>query len=121
MDLDGEGLVWYAKPQLFFNVTLCPTGKARNSFSHKQVSLVFFSTFEPINLTPNSVMQKNGIPMFFDSASSSNELSLYICEARNVLGRAPMMPCFLEGNPTPTLPHRFGNRDCAVADTANGR
>ena len=25
-DLKGDGLVWYARPQLFFNCTLCPTG-----------------------------------------------------------------------------------------------
>jgi hypothetical protein len=25
-DLTGGGLVWYARPQLFFNSTLCPTG-----------------------------------------------------------------------------------------------
>ena len=25
-DLQGDGLVWYARPQLFFNCTLCPTG-----------------------------------------------------------------------------------------------
>ncbi len=25
-DLQGDGLVWYVCPQLFFNCTLCPTG-----------------------------------------------------------------------------------------------
>ena len=25
-DVQGDGLVWYARPQLFFNCTLCPTG-----------------------------------------------------------------------------------------------
>jgi hypothetical protein len=24
-DIQGNGLVWYARPQLFFNYTLCPT------------------------------------------------------------------------------------------------
>ena len=24
--LQGDGLVWYARPQLFFNCTLCPAG-----------------------------------------------------------------------------------------------
>ena len=89
MDLSGEGLMWYGKPQLFFNVILCPPGKRHNSFTHKHVSLVFFSTFEPIRLTPNSVTQKHGIPMFFDIASSSNEPSLYICEARMYWAERP--------------------------------
>ena len=52
-DLQGDGLVWYARPQLFFNCTLCklcPTGAqaAWQSSTHKEVSLVYFSTFEPI-------------------------------------------------------------------------
>jgi hypothetical protein len=38
--------------QLFFNCTLCPTGANWRSShcSHKEVSLVYFSTFEPIKL-----------------------------------------------------------------------
>ncbi len=47
-DIQGNGLVWYARPQLFFNCTLCPTGAKGRSGSHKEVSLVYFSTFEPI-------------------------------------------------------------------------
>ena len=27
MDISGNGLMWYARPQLFFNCTVCPTGK----------------------------------------------------------------------------------------------
>ena len=46
--------------------------------------------------------------------------SLYLCLARNVLGRVPLTPCFVRGNKTPTLPHSFGNRPGAVADSRNG-
>ena len=46
--------------------------------------------------------------------------SLYLCLARNVLGRVPLTPCFLQGNRTPTLPHSFGNSQGAVADSRNG-
>ena len=38
-----------------------------------------------------------------------------------VLGRVPLMPCYLRGNPTPTLPHSFRDRDGAKADTSLGR
>ena len=71
-DLKGDGLVWYARPQLFFNCTLCPTGAKESlySASHKEVSLVYFSTFEPIDLTPDSIMQQAGVPMLYDSASN---------------------------------------------------
>ena len=59
--------------------------------------------------------------MFFDSASSTNHPSLYLCKVGNVLGRVPLMPCYLRGNPTPTLPHSFRDRDGAKADTSLGR
>ncbi len=69
-DIQGNGLEWYALPQLFFNCTLCPTGAKERSGSHKEVSLVYFSPFEPIKLTSDSVMQRAGVPMLYDSASN---------------------------------------------------
>ncbi len=56
-DLQGDCLVWFACPQLFFNCILCPTGTQAAGFSstHKEISLVYFSTFEPIKLTPDSM------------------------------------------------------------------
>ncbi len=70
-DVNGDGLVWYARPQLIFNCALCIRGCQGPEYSadHKEVSLVYFSTFEPINLTPNRVMQKAGVPMLYDTAS----------------------------------------------------
>ena len=56
--------------------------------------------------------------MLYDSASSSNEPSLYICRVSNVLGRVPLMSCFVAGNKHPTLPHSIGSRHGAVADTS---
>ncbi len=84
-DIQGNGLVWYARPQLFFN---CTFAKGYSS-SHKEVSLVYFNTFEPINLTPSSIMQRAGVPMLYDSASNQRLPCLYICPVTNVLGRAP--------------------------------
>ncbi len=57
-DLNGDGLVWYARPQLFFNGTLCSCCCQSPEYlaNHKEVSLVYSSTFDPINVTPNSVM-----------------------------------------------------------------
>jgi len=78
------------------------------------VSLAFFSTFEPVNLTPNSVMQQEGVPMFYDSASCTALPCLYICPVKNVLGRVPMIPCFVAGNTQPTIPHRFARGGRAV-------
>ena len=107
--VQGDGLVWYARPQLFFNCTLCPTGAQTVGFSstHKEVSLVYFSTFEPIELTPDRIMQRAGVPMLYYSASNPRLPCLYICPVANVLGRAPLIPCFIGGNSHPTIPHRF--------------
>jgi hypothetical protein len=89
-----------------------------NKSSHREVSLVFFSTFEPISLTPASCMQKNGIPMLYEQASSQLP-SLYVCLLENVLGRVPMIPCFLRGNTNNTIPYslRYDITDEAAADS----
>jgi hypothetical protein len=58
------------------------------SASHK-VSLVYFSTFEPIDLTPDSIMQRAAVPMLYDSASNPRLPCLYICPVADVLGCAP--------------------------------
>jgi hypothetical protein len=67
-DLQGDCLVWYARPHFSFNCSLCPTSVKGPGYSasHKEVSLVYFSTFEPIDLTPDSIMQLAGVPMLYD-------------------------------------------------------
>jgi hypothetical protein len=87
------------------------------------VSLAFFSTFEPIDLTPHSIMQRQGVPMLFDSASCAALPSLYLCHAKNVLGRVPMIPSFVAGNAHPTIPHSFRGRRLGggMADTQPNR
>jgi hypothetical protein len=60
MELSGEGLLWYARPQLFsgshgpFCCTVARMGSLRDTASHQQLALVFFSTFEPVNLPIDS-------------------------------------------------------------------
>ena len=39
---------------------------------------------------------------------------LYICPVKNVLGRVPMIPCFVAGNTHPTIPHGFARSGRAV-------
>jgi hypothetical protein len=48
--------------------------------------------------------------------------------AENMVGRAPLIPLFLAGNSTPTIPHMFSKRkdsgfpyDCADSAAADGR
>ena len=48
-DLTGDGLVWYARPQLFFNCTLCPAGAKGDRRMHKEVSLVYSAHLSPLS------------------------------------------------------------------------
>ena len=77
--------------QLFFSCTLCPTGSMDDSQAHKQVSLVFFSAFEPISLTPDSCMQRKGVPILYERVANQVP-TLYVCPVENVLGRVPLLP-----------------------------
>ncbi len=92
-DVTGEGDVWYARSLFFFTCTLCPTCRMGDTTSHKDVSLVFFNTFEPICLTLASCMQRKGVSMLYERAASQVQ-SLYVCPVENVLGRAPLIPCY---------------------------
>ena len=85
---------------------------------------MYFSTFEPIELTPDSIMQRVGVPMLYDSASNQRLPCLYICPVANVLGQAPLIQCFIGGNSHPTIPHRFKDDPrlgSASADTQRDR
>ena len=105
-DITGTGDVWYARQQLFFKCTLCPTGETDDPRKYKEYSLVFFSTFEPISLTPDSCMQQKGVPMLYERSATVLP-SLYVCPVENVLGRVPLIPCYLNGNSSNTIPYRY--------------
>ncbi len=45
--------------------------------------------------------------MLYDSASNPQLPCLYICPVTNILGRAPLIPCFVGSNNNPTIPHSF--------------
>jgi hypothetical protein len=103
-DITGGGDAWYTRPQLFFDCTLCPTGAMDDSGANQHVSLVFFSTFEPISLTPDSCMQRKGVPMLYERAAYQVP-TLYCCPVDNVLGRVPLLPCYLTGSTVNTIPY----------------
>ena len=105
-DITGAGEVWYARPQLFFRCTLCPTGAMGDSRTYKEFSLVFFNTFEPISLTPDSCLQLKGVPMLYERSATVLP-SLYVCPVQNVLGRVPLIPCYLNGNDSNTIPYKY--------------
>ncbi len=92
MDIIRGGDVWYARLLLFFNCTLCPTGRMAATNEHMAVSLVFFCTFEPISLTSDSCMQTKGVPMVYERADTQVP-TLYVCPVENVLDSVPLIPC----------------------------
>jgi hypothetical protein len=65
-------------------------------------------------------MQRASVPMLYSSASNPLLPCLYICPVTNVLGLAPLIPCFVGGNIHPTIPHSFKDDwrlESASADT----
>ncbi len=75
---------------------------------HKEVSLVFFSTLEPISLTPDCqcCMQRKGVPMLYERAATVLPI-LYVCPVDNVLSRVPLIPCYLNGNTSNTITYKY--------------
>ncbi len=114
----GGDDVWFARPQLFFSCSLCPTGHMEDKSSHWEVSLVFFSRFEPITLPKDSYLQKSGILMLFEQAASQLP-TLYVCPVENVLGRVPLLQCYMMGNKQNTISHalRYHVLNGAAADS----
>jgi hypothetical protein len=51
-----------------------------------------------------------------------------VANAENMVGRIPLMPCFLDGNATPTIPHKYSKNKnscfpagCADSAAEDGR
>jgi hypothetical protein len=125
---------WYARPQLFFTCHLRPTGgRPPKNPSYKigpddlLFQLVFFSTFEELHLPIHGPMEDAEVIKLYDPSPIP---CLYVAPVANVLGRVPLIPLFLAGNSTPTIPHKFskhkgsgfpmGSADTADADGRRG-
>ena len=123
---------WYARPQLFFTCALRPRGgRMPKNPTYKTGpddivhSLVFFSTFEELDLPIKGPMEDAGVTKLYEPTPIP---CLYVAPAQNLVGRVPLIPLFLAGNSTPTIPHMFSKRKdsgfpygCADAAAADGR
>ena len=123
---------WIARPQLFFTCFLRPVGGRRPKREMDtygpddiRVDLMFFSTFEDLDLPGSGPMESKGIRKFYDPSPTP---ILYVGPISNVLGRVPLMPLFLHGNSTPTIPHQLRHlqrskfpHGCADASDESGR
>ena len=66
--------------------------------------LVFFNTFEELNLPIKGPMEDSGVVKLYKPSPTP---CLYIVPAENMVGRVPLMQLFLAGNATPTIPHLY--------------
>ena len=68
-----------------------------------EACLAFFSTFEELKLPTTGPMDHATSKMYEQSPTPI----LYVAPCENMLGRVPLFPCFLQGNTTPTIPHKL--------------
>jgi hypothetical protein len=87
--------------------------------------LVFFNTFEELNLPIKGPMEDSGVVKLYEPSPTP---CLYVAPAENMRGRVPLVPLFLAGNATPTIPHLYSKRKdsgfpmgCADAAAVDGR
>ncbi len=125
---------WYARPQLLFTCYLRPTGgrPPKNASSRccpddLRYHLEFFSTFEELKLPISGPMERARVTKLYEPLPTP---CLYVAPAANMVGRVALIPLFLAGNSTPTIPHQYsqhkrsgflvGSRDTAAADCRCG-
>jgi hypothetical protein len=101
---------WYARPQLIFTCHLRPAdGRLPKNPSYRigpddlLLHLVFFRTFEELVLPIQGPMEDAKVIKIYDPSPIP---CLYVAPVANVLGRVPLIPWFLAGNSTPTIPHK---------------
>jgi hypothetical protein len=66
--------------------------------------MVFFSTFEELKLPISWQMELAGVTKLYEPSPTP---CLYVAPASCMVGRVPLIPLFLAGNSTPTIPHKF--------------
>jgi hypothetical protein len=82
--------------------------------------LGFFSAFEDLCLRTAGTMEANGIKKVYEPSPLP---TLYVGRAEDLLSRVPLIPCYLDGNATSTIPHKYNSRqkdsfECGCADGA---
>ena len=87
--------------------------------------LVFFITSEELKLPITGPVEDSGVVKLYEPSPTP---CLYVAPVENMVGRVPLMPLFLAGNATPTIPHLYNKRKescfplgCADASAVDGR
>ena len=63
--------------------------------------------FEELKLPIKGPMEDAGVIKLYEPSSTP---CLYVAPAENMVGRVPLIPLFLAGNSTQTIPHMFSKR-----------
>ena len=119
-------------PEIFFTCHLRPMhGRLLKHLTNKtrpddlRYILVFFSTFEVLELPIKGPMEDAVVIKLY---KPSRTPCLYITLAQNIVGRVLLIPWFLAGNSTQTIPHMFSKRrdsgfpfGCADSAAVDGR
>ena len=120
--LSDPDSMWIVRPQLFFHCTVRPLGAPTDAYGRCPddipLDLVFFSSFEDPHLQLTGTMESNGVRKLYELSPVP---TLYVGRIQDLLGRVPLIPCFLDGNATSTIPHKYASRqktafECGCAD-----
>ncbi len=102
---------WYARLQLLFTCYLRPTGeRPPKNASYRccpdglRYYMVFFSTIEELKLPISWPMESAGVTKLYEPFPTP---CLYVAPAACMVGRVSLIPLFLAGNSTPTIPHQY--------------
>ncbi len=102
--------MWFVRPQLFFPCTLRPIGTVAGRYNRSdediQLDLIFFSPFEELRLRTAGIMESKGIHRVYEPPPVP---TLYVGRVEDLLGRVSLIPCFLDGNTTSTIPHEYSS------------
>ena len=116
-----------AGPGIYKYIPVYPSTYVFNHFPPDDLlrELVFFNTFEELNLPIAGPMEDAGVIKLYEPSPTPWP---YVADIQNMMGRAPLMPLFLAGNSIPTIPHIFSKcKDsgfpygCADAAATEGR
>jgi hypothetical protein len=95
----------------FFHCTLCPISIVAGSInrSDEDIPLDFLQPFEETGtsledhrLRTAGIMESKGIHRVYEPSPVP---TLYVGRVEDLLGQVPLIPCFLDGNATSTIPH----------------
>jgi hypothetical protein len=103
--------LWFARLRLLFRVTVQPRGSSSDRDQLEVLSLAFITTFDDdigqMIRERDTLLRDHDCKILFEAPESKP--ICYVVPISNILGRAPLMPCYLNGNPTPTIPHTFAH------------